>query len=64
MIHNASIPSSSLLTDETVHQLQTLADLHEFSLAYNASEPIRAIAGSTLAAQIGTFNIPAAVYVN
>lgn len=52
MIHNASIQSDNLITSETVHQLQTLADLHEFNLAYNASEPIRAIAGSTLAAQI------------
>ncbi|KIW36471.1 uncharacterized protein PV06_11286 [Exophiala oligosperma] len=33
-------------------QLRTLADHHEFSLAYNASDPIRAIAGSTLAGQI------------
>jgi hypothetical protein len=32
--------------------LQTLADNHEFNLAYNSSDPIRAIAGSTLAAQI------------
>ncbi|KAH6666601.1 histidine acid phosphatase-like protein [Halenospora varia] len=52
MIHNTSIPSSDLLTKETVFQLQTLADNHEFNLAYNSSEPIRAIAGSTLAAQI------------
>ncbi|KUJ22365.1 histidine acid phosphatase-like protein [Mollisia scopiformis] len=54
MIHNSSssIPSDSLLTNETVYQLQTLADNHEFNLAYNSSEPIRAIAGSTLAAQI------------
>lgn len=52
MIHNASIQSDNLLTNEAVHQLQTLADLHEFNLAYNSSEPIRAIAGSTLAAQI------------
>ncbi|TAQ90503.1 hypothetical protein B7494_g1192 [Chlorociboria aeruginascens] len=51
-IHNASIPSSNLLTPETLFQLQTLADNHEFNLAYNSSEPIRAIAGSTLAAQI------------
>ena len=29
-----------------------MANIHEFDLAYNASEPIRAIAGSTLAAQI------------
>jgi hypothetical protein len=55
MIHNESIPSDSLLTTSTVHQLQTLADKHEFGLAYNASEPIRAIAGSTLAGQVLTF---------
>ena len=52
MIHNSSISSDNLLSPETVFQLQTLADNHEFNLAYNASEPIRAIAGSTLAAQI------------
>jgi hypothetical protein len=54
-IHNATIPSSNLLTNETVHQLQTLADKHEFGLAYNASEPVRAIAGSTLAGQVLTY---------
>ena len=52
MIHNSSIPSDDLLTPGTVFQLQTLADNHEYNLAFNASEPIRAIAGSTLAAQI------------
>ncbi|EKD15498.1 uncharacterized protein L3040_009174 [Drepanopeziza brunnea f. sp. 'multigermtubi'] len=52
LIHNTSIQSSDLLTAPTLHQLQTLADVHEFNLAYNSSEPIRAIAGSTLAAQI------------
>jgi len=41
-----------LLTSDTVFQLQTLADNHEFNLAYNSSDTIRAIAGSTLAAQI------------
>jgi hypothetical protein len=51
-IHNSSIPSGNLLTPETVFQLQTLADVHEFNLAYNASDKIRAISGSTLAAQI------------
>jgi len=51
-IHNKTIPSGDLLTDDTLFQLQTLADNHEFNLAYNSSEPIRAIAGSTLAAQI------------
>ncbi|CZT47916.1 uncharacterized protein RSE6_08540 [Rhynchosporium secalis] len=52
LIHNSSIPSSELLSSETVFQLKTLADDHEFNLAYNASESIRAIAGSTLAAQV------------
>jgi len=51
-IHNKTIQSSSLLTSDTVFQLQTLADNHEFNLAYNSSDTIRAIAGSTLAAQI------------
>ncbi|KAK3687620.1 histidine phosphatase superfamily [Podospora appendiculata] len=53
-IHNttSTIPSHDLLTPSTLHQLQTLADAHEFGLAYNASSPIRAIAGSVLAAQI------------
>ncbi|KAA8576585.1 hypothetical protein EYC84_006685 [Monilinia fructicola] len=51
-IHNSTIPSDDLLTNETLSQLQDLASIHEFNLAYNASEPIRAIAGSTLAAQI------------
>lgn len=51
-INNATIPSSTLLTPSTLFQLRTLADTHEFSLAYNATDPIRAIAGATLAAQI------------
>lgn len=51
-IHNATIPSDDLLTNETVHQVQTLADAHEWGLAYNESEPVRSIAGAVLAAQI------------
>ncbi|KAI0172293.1 phosphoglycerate mutase-like protein [Hypoxylon sp. FL1284] len=51
-IHNSSIPSSDLLTDETVFQLRTLADNHEWNLAYNESDAIRAVEGATLAAQI------------
>lgn len=54
-IHNASIPSSSLLTTEVLLQLRTLADNHEYHLAYNASTPIRAISGSQLAAEITQF---------
>ena len=51
-IHNATIPSSDLITNSTLTQLRTLADAHEFSLAYNITDPIRAVAGATLAAQI------------
>jgi hypothetical protein len=51
-IHNLSIPSDDLLTPEVNLQLQVLANEHEFGLAYNASDKVRAISGSTLAAQI------------
>lgn len=52
LIHNSSIPSDDLLDDGTVFQLQTLADAHEFNLAYNESDTIRAISGATLANDI------------
>ncbi|KAL6247673.1 hypothetical protein RBB50_005021 [Rhinocladiella similis] len=48
-IHNASVP---LPGDADFFQLKTLADQHEFGLAYNASEPIRAVTGSILAAEV------------
>ena len=51
-IHNSSIPSSDILTDETLHQLLTLANAHEYGLAYNASDNMRAIAGMQLAGEI------------
>ena len=51
-IHNASIPSSQLITNDTLLQIRTLADTHEFNLAYNDSDPVRAITGATTAAQI------------
>jgi len=51
-INNATINGSDLLTTDTFFQLRTLADQHEFNLAYNSSDSIRAIAGSTLGAQI------------
>lgn len=55
-IHNASgnFPSADLLTDQTFFQLRTLADQHEFNLAYNVSDPIRAVTGSIIAAQVVT----------
>ena len=51
-IHNSSIPSSELLTNETLRELQVLANIHEWNLAYNSSDEIRAVAGSVLAAQV------------
>ncbi|KAI9171316.1 histidine acid phosphatase [Paramyrothecium foliicola] len=51
-IHNSSIPSEELLTNSTIDRLYSLASTHEWNLAYNNSEPIRAIAGSVLAGQI------------
>ena len=52
MIHNTTIQSSDLLTSSNVLQLQTLSDHHEFNLAYNASDPVRAIDGAVLGAQV------------
>ena len=54
MIHNASIPSDELLDDDTILQLQALANVHEFNLAYNESDTVRAINGRTLASDIVT----------
>lgn len=51
-IHNATINSSDLLTPEVLLQARTLADRHEWGLSFNSSDPIRAVAGSTLAAEI------------
>ena len=55
-IHNSSddFPSANLLTPETFFQLRTLADAHEFNLAYNASSKIRAVTGSIIASQVLT----------
>ncbi|RFU79523.1 histidine acid phosphatase [Trichoderma arundinaceum] len=53
-IHNSSIPSDNLLTKSTLANLYDLASTHEWNLAYNSSEPVRAIAGSVLAGQILT----------
>ncbi|KAK2937482.1 Histidine phosphatase superfamily [Fusarium oxysporum f. sp. vasinfectum] len=51
-IHNSSISSDDLLDDSTLEKLYNLASIHEWNLAYNSSEPVRAIAGSVLAGQI------------
>ncbi|KAJ5772285.1 hypothetical protein N7520_002814 [Penicillium odoratum] len=56
LIHNSttSFPTSNLLTDQTMQELLVLANEHEFNLAYNSSDPIRAVAGKTLAAEVLT----------
>lgn len=48
-IHNAT---ATIPDDETMAQLKYLADQHEFGLAYNNSEPIRAVTGSIIAAEV------------
>ena len=55
-IHNSTnnFPSADLLTPEVFDQLFYLANEHEFGLAYNNSEPIRAITGSILANEVVT----------
>lgn len=50
-IHNRTIPSQDLLTPDTLSRLQSLAAIHEYNLAYNASSQIRGIAGMQLAAE-------------
>ncbi|GAB0136032.1 hypothetical protein EsDP_00004349 [Epichloe bromicola] len=52
MIHNSSMPSGDLVTDDTLSALRALASTHEWNLAFNASEPVRAIAGSLLAGHV------------
>lgn len=54
-IHNSSIPSSDVLTNSTLLQLRTLANAHEWGLAYNASDSMRAIAGMQLAGEVLTY---------
>lgn len=54
-IHNSSassFPHADLLTDSTFQRLGDLANEHEFNLAYNSSDPIRAVSGSILAGQM------------
>ena len=51
-IHNSTIPAQNLLNNDVLFQLRTLGDHHEFALAYNASDTIRAVPGATLAAQV------------
>lgn len=58
-IHNSSseFPHEKDLTNEVYGQLLQLASNQEYSLAYNESEPVRAIDGAVLAGQIlGSLN--------
>ncbi|KAF2114981.1 histidine phosphatase superfamily [Lophiotrema nucula] len=54
-IHNSSIPDSQVLTNDTLFQIRTLADAHEWGLAYNASDDMRAMSGKQLAGEILTY---------
>ncbi|KAL4864529.1 hypothetical protein BDV12DRAFT_176094 [Aspergillus spectabilis] len=47
-IHN----TSNVPTDSQLHQAFLLANIEQYNLAYNSSETIRAVAGSTLAAEM------------
>ena len=51
-IHNSSFPDSNAINGQNFQQLQALANNHEFNLAFNQTDPIRAVAGATLAGQI------------
>ncbi|KAF1947149.1 phosphoglycerate mutase-like protein [Clathrospora elynae] len=51
-IHNSSIPNSKVLTNSTFTQLRSLANAHEWGLAYNASDNMRAVAGMQLAGEV------------
>lgn len=53
-IHNSTFDPNHILTDDKFFQARRLADLHEWNLAYNSSDPVRAIAGATLGANIVT----------
>ncbi|KAJ5669696.1 hypothetical protein N7462_010766 [Penicillium macrosclerotiorum] len=53
LIHNSTFPSSSILSDNW-QELFVLANIHEFNLAYNSSDTIRAIAGMNLAGEVLT----------
>lgn len=56
-IHNATIQSDFVLANDTLYQIRTLADSHEFGLACNTSEPgnARAMPGMQLAGEILQF---------
>ncbi|TKA68451.1 hypothetical protein B0A55_07724 [Friedmanniomyces simplex] len=54
-IHNATFDPTNIVTSDIFQQLSELSNMHEWGLAYNSSDEIRAIAGMTLAAQVQQF---------
>jgi hypothetical protein len=54
LIHNSTTayPALNALTPDIFQHLFVLANTHEYNLAYNASDPVRAIAGAVLAGQV------------
>ncbi|KAK3112886.1 hypothetical protein LTR53_010361 [Teratosphaeriaceae sp. CCFEE 6253] len=54
-IHNASFDPSNIITAPVFDQLYSLSNTHEWGLAYNASDNLRAISGMVLAAEIQQF---------
>jgi acid phosphatase len=53
-IHNSTqaYPALNNLSNDTMHQLFLLANIHEYNLAYNATDSARAIPGAVLAGQV------------
>ncbi|EED19799.1 conserved hypothetical protein [Talaromyces stipitatus ATCC 10500] len=53
-IHNSTkeYPALQQLNSSLMNELFGLASIHEYNLAYNASDPVRAIAGAVLAGQV------------
>ncbi|KAK5125531.1 hypothetical protein LTR85_000642 [Meristemomyces frigidus] len=54
-IHNATFDPTGIVTTNVFDQLYSYANIHEWGLAYNASDDMRAVAGMTLAAQVVQF---------
>lgn len=54
LIHNSTFPGKADLTNPVYAQLLQLANNQQYNLAYNASDPVRAIDGAVLAGQILT----------
>ncbi|KAK5716331.1 hypothetical protein LTR17_016445 [Elasticomyces elasticus] len=51
-IHNATFDPTNIITDDIFQDLYALSNTHEWGLAYNSSDKMRAISGMTLAAEI------------